>query len=83
MNLKDRVEKLEDLIGVTGEIPPLIRIDIQDCSGNTDDEGTPAIGIIPGKPGGLCGFTLLRAEDETGANFLKRCEAKHSNFYRD
>lgn len=81
MNMEKRLERLEDLIGVGDEIPPLIRIDAMDCSRGSTDPGTPTIGVIPGKIGGPCGVTLFREKNEDPDSFLERCEAKHAKFY--
>lgn len=81
MSLEQRLEKLEDKMSITNAIPPLIRIDAMNCEKGSTDPGVALIGIVPGKIGGLSGFTLFRAEDETGADFLERCEARHTEVY--
>jgi hypothetical protein len=82
MDLKGRIERLESLVGVDAQIPPLIVISTLDCRKDSQDAGDPTFAVIPGKIGGPPGFTLNRAEDETENDFLKRGEAKHQEFYK-
>lgn len=81
MDMRTRIEKLEGRVGVTNAIPPLIQIDVMNCEKGSTDPGVPEIGIIPGKLNGQSGLTLLRGECESPTDFLKRCEAMHSEFY--
>lgn len=81
MDLESRILKLEDMVGITDEKPPLIRIDVMDCRKGSTDPGTPGIAIVPGKIRGPSGVTLTRAEDEDPDIFLKRCNAKYSEIY--
>ena len=81
MNLENRIERLENRIGVGDEIPPLIRIDVVDSKKGSTDPGIPLFIVIPGQIGGFQGTTLFRAEDESPNDFLKRCEKKYSEFY--
>ncbi len=83
MNLKGRVERLESLIGVEEEDLPLILINVQDQSRNSQDEGILQMATIPGRPGGEQGYTLHRAEGEDQADFLARAEQQHKDFYAD
>lgn len=80
MNLESRISRLENRIGVRDEIPPMVVITVSDQSKNSTDQGTPTIAIVPGQIGSP-GFSLTRAETETPADFLRRCNAKHSEIY--
>lgn len=81
MDMRTRIERLENRIGVGNAIPPLVRIDIKNCSKNSVDKGRPAIAVIPGKLNGPCGKTLFRNQDEAETDFLERCEAEYNKFY--
>ena len=81
MDLENRIKRLESRVGGKEEIPPLIVINVTDCSKESRDRGIPKFGIIPGKIGEFYGNTLIRAEGEAGADFLDRAELKHKEFY--
>jgi hypothetical protein len=80
MNIEQRIEKLENLIGVSGD-EPMIIINVSDYSKGSQDEASPLLVVVPGRVGGPKGITMFRGKDEAPDNFLKRCEAKHSEFY--
>lgn len=79
-SLENRVEKLEDLIGIFDENPGLVRIDVADCSKNSTDKGTPFLVIVPGQIN-RPGVELFRREGESPADFLDRAELRYKEFY--
>ena len=81
MNLKSRVEKLESLIGVFDEDPPLLFIRVANNEKNSTDPGTVRLGIIPGRSCGYQGQTLMRNPGEDEDDFLIRCQKEYSELY--
>jgi hypothetical protein len=81
MSIEQRILKLEDLVGITDEIPPLVVITVKNCEKNSTDPGVPAIGIIPAPACGTPGASLTRNEDETPDDFLERCNVKYAEIY--
>ena len=81
MNLKSRVERLENLIGVFDEDPPLILIKIASGERGSKDQGRFNIAIVPGPACGHKGAFLTRDEDEDQDAFLSRCSKRYDGLY--
>ena len=81
MNLKTRVERLENLIGIENEIPPLILIKVKNQQKGSQDRGTLGFAVIPGPSCGKHGETLTRDAGESEKVFLKRCNTQYAEIY--
>jgi len=79
--LECRIQRLEDLIGIFDEDPPLLFIRVANNEKNSTDPGTVRLGIIPGRSCGYQGRTLMRNPGENEDDFLTRCESEYDELY--
>ena len=80
-DLENRVQHLEDLVGIEKQKVPIIYIYSKDCSRDSHDPGQVKFGVIPGKVGGPPGVTLTRDQDEPETAFIERCEVEYQKVY--
>ena len=83
MNLESRVARLENLLFVNSEPPPLIFIKIASSEKGSQDEGTLGFAVIPGPSCGKNGAFLFRDEGESSNAFLERCSTQYAEVYDD
>ena len=81
MNIQQRLKRLENLIGVFDEDPPLLFIRVANNEKNSTDPGTVRLGVIPGRSCGYQGQTLMRNPGEDEDDFLIRCQKEYSELY--
>ena len=81
MDLEKRVGRLESLIGIIKEDPPLLFIKTVNCEKNSTDPRVLDFGVIPGKIRGTKGQFLTRHTGEDQDSFLSRCSAAYSQVY--
>ena len=81
MNIVKRVERLENLIGIIEQDPPLLFIRVANNERGSMDPGTVRLGVIPGRPREKHGAFLIRNEGEGLDDFLERCDTRYSEVY--